>query len=140
MKIRKFKVADIPELVKLVKGEPTVEDYPGEYSQKVFAQMLKDEETMVLVVEEKNKPIAFQEFKLDNAQKRIYLETVVVSKECRGRGIASMLMRELEKFAKSKKYRRIAFVVRKWNKPMNSLAMKAGYKSKDELVFWEKQV
>ena len=140
MKIRKAKSSDIPELVKLVRGESTVEDYPGGYSPKVFKQMLEDKDIVVLVVEEDKKPIAFQEFKIDNSQKRIYLETVIVSKEQRGKGVASKLMNEVENFAKKKKYKRLAFVVRKWNKPMNSLAKKSGYKEKDELIFWEKEL
>jgi ribosomal-protein-alanine N-acetyltransferase len=140
MKIRKLKSSDIPELVRLVRGESAVEDYPGEYSARVFKQMLKEIETIVLVVEEDKKPIAFQEFKIDSAQKRIYLETIVVSKKYRGRGIGSILMKEVEKFAQKKKYGRLAFVVRKWNKAMNTLAKKLGYREKDELIFWEKEI
>ncbi|MBI2629728.1 hypothetical protein HYW76_01375 [Candidatus Pacearchaeota archaeon] len=59
MKIRKIKLSDIPELVKLVRGEKAVEDYSGEYSAKVFKQMMKDKDTIVLVVEE-DKEIAEQ--------------------------------------------------------------------------------
>lgn len=140
MEIRKLKSSDIQELIKLVKGEKTVEDYPGEYSARVFKQMLKDSETVVLVVEEDKKPIAFQEFKIDSVQKRIYLETIVVSKKHRGRGIGSILMKEVEKFAKKKRYGRLAFVVRKWNKSMNALAKKSGYTEKDEMIFWEKEI
>ncbi len=140
MRIRRLKLQDIPELVKLVKGETAVEDYPGEYSAKVFRQMLKEKETIVLVAEKNKKIVAFQEFKIDHAQKRIYLETIVVSRKHRGQGIGSILMEEVERLAKKKKYRRLAFVVRKWNAGMNYLAKKANYKKKDELIFWEKTI
>ena len=140
MKIRKLKLSDIPELVELVKGEATIEDYPGEYSPKLFKQMLEDKDTIVLVVEEDSKLIAFQEIKIDKSQKRIYLETIIVSKEHRGKGIASKLMEEVEKLARQKKFKRLAFIVRKWNKPMNSLAKKLGYTEKDELIFWDKEL
>ncbi|MBI2629727.1 GNAT family N-acetyltransferase [Candidatus Pacearchaeota archaeon] len=86
------------------------------------------------------KPIAFEEFKIDPAQKRVYLETIVVSKLHRGKGIGSILMKQVEKFAKNKSYNRLAFVVRKWNKPMNYLAKKSGYIERDELIFWEKEI
>ena len=140
MLIRKLKSPDIPELVKMVKGENAVEDYPGEYYARVFKQMLKEKETIVLVVEENKRIIAFQEFKIDPAQKIIYLETIIVSKKHRGRGIGSILMKEVEKFAKKNRYGRLAFVVRKWNKAMNTLAKKSGYAEKDELIFWEKEI
>ena len=138
--IRKARKTDIPELVKLVKKEKTVEDYPGEYSTDVFKQMLKDKDTMLFVIEEDKKPIAFQEFKIDKSQKRIYLETIIVSKKYRGRGLASTLIKKVENFAKSKKFKRISFVTRKWNKPMNFLARKQGFKQKDELIYWEKML
>lgn len=140
MKIRRLRLSDIPHLEELVVGESAVEDYPGEYSSKVFKQMLEDKHTIVLVVIEEQKPIAFQEFKIDTSQKRIYLETLVVSKYHRGKGIAQKLMMEVEKIAKSKHLGRLSFTVRKWNKPMNSLAQKLGFIKKDELIFWDKVV
>lgn len=139
MEFREATAADIATLIELVRGEDTVEDYPGEYSEAVFTQMLADEDTIVLVADD-DRPIGFHEFKLDHIQHRAYLETVVVSNAHRGRGIATQLIREAERIARERGCTRSSFLVRARNDPMNMLAKKLGYAEQDRLVLWDKEL
>jgi ribosomal protein S18 acetylase RimI-like enzyme len=141
MRFRKLKLSDVNEIVKLISGERALEDYAGEYSSEVIRKMVHDKNTIAYVFEDKKGHVAaFLEIKLDKIQKRAYLETIIVAKEYRGRGIATLLMKEMEAIARNRKLKRISFLVRKWNKPMNFLAENKGYKKKDELIFWDKEL
>ena len=140
MKIRIMVLTDIPYLVKLVNGERAVEDYPGEYSDKYFKKMFRDKETIVYIALVGNEVVGFQEFSVDKIQKRIFLQTITVSSKHRGKGIARDLIRKVEDYAKKKKIVRISTLVKDWNKSMNGLAHKLGYKKKDKFIFWDKEI
>jgi ribosomal protein S18 acetylase RimI-like enzyme len=140
MKIRKAINKDIPSLIRIVKGVPSIEDYPGEYDKKLFEKMLKDKETILLVAEIENKVVGFKEFKIDKSAKRVYGESIAVAKDYRKQGIGSALFNAMEYYAKKHKFKRISFIVRDWNESMNSLAKKNKYKLSDKFNFWEKEI
>jgi ribosomal protein S18 acetylase RimI-like enzyme len=140
MKIRKATQKDIPDLIKIVKGVPSIEDYPGEYDRKLFEKMLRDKDTILLVVELDGKAVGFNEFKVDKDAKRIYVESVAVAKTHQGKGIARMLMDAMEDYAKKNKIKRLSFIVRDWNDSMNHLAKKSKFKISDKFNFWERRI
>ena len=124
MKIRKANKKDIPALIKIVKGVPSIEDYPGEYDKSLFEKMLKDKETILLIAEIENQVVGFKEFKIDKGAKRVYGESIAVSKDYRKQGIGLTLFNAMEDYAKKHEFKRISFIVRDWNESMNSLAKK----------------
>lgn len=140
MIIRKATSRDIPYLIKIVKGVPSIEDYPGEYDKSLFANMLKDKNTRVIVAEIEGKIVGFKEFKVDRDAKRIYGESIAVLKNYQGKGTAKALFSYMEEYAKKHKIKRISFIVRDWNTSMNFLAKKKGYKLSDKFNFWEKKL
>lgn len=135
--LRKATKVDIPQLVKIVKGVDSIEDYPGEYNKHLFEKMLKDDETHLIVAEINKKVVGFNEFTI-NSDKAMYVESIAVSKNQQGKGIANKLLEEMESYAKKYKIKQIAFIVRDWNIPMNHLAEKRGYKLKTKFNYWEK--
>ena len=137
IKIRKATRKDIPQLVGIVKGVKSIEDYPGEYSKPLFEKMLEDDETIVLVAEINKRVVGFHEFSI-NHDNVINVESIADSKKHQGKGIASILLDEMEKYAKRTHVKRIAFIVRDWNGSMNHLAEKRGYKIKNKFNYWEK--
>ena len=137
IKVRRATRKDIPELVKIVKGETSIEDYPGEYNKYLFEKMLKDDEIHLIVAEINKEVVGFNEFSL-NKDKALYLESVAVSKKHRGKGIANLLIEWMENYAKKNRVKRITFLVREWNDSMNHLAQKRKYNLKTKLNYWEK--
>ena len=137
IKIRKATKKDIPQLVRIVRGVTSIEDYPGEYNKFLFEKMLKDNETTVIVAEVNKKVVGFNQFTI-NRDKVIYLESIAISKKYRGNGIASKLLEVMEDLAKKNKIKKIIFIVRDWNSAMNHLAKKRGYKLKTKFNLWEK--
>ena len=137
IKIRKATKKDIPQLVRIVKGVTSIEDYPGEYNKFLFEKMLKDNETTVIVAEINREVIGFNQFTL-NKDKVMYVESLAVLKKYQGNGIASKLLEVMEDLAKKKKIKKIIFIVREWNNAMNHLAKKRKYKLKTKFNLWEK--
>ncbi len=140
MKIRKANKSDVPKLINIVRGMRCIEDYPGEYNRMLFENMLKDKDTILIVAEIDNEIAGFQEFKIDKSAKRIYGESLAVSKDFQKKGVGSKLLEVMETYAKKNKFKRISMLVRDWNKPMNSLAKKKNYKISDKFNFWEKKI
>ncbi len=140
MKIRKANNRDIPALISIVKGVSSIEDYPGEYNATLFRKMIKDKETILLVAEINNEIAGFKEFKIDKGAKRVWGESIAVSKKFQGKGIGLALLGAMEDYAINKRMKRISFLVRDWNNSMNKLAKKKGYKISDKFYFWEKKI
>lgn len=140
IKIRKAKSKDIPSLIKIVRGVKSIEDYYGEYNKNLFLKIINDKSIILLVAEVENKVVGFKEFKIDKTAKRIYGESLAVSKKFQGKGIGKKLFETMEAYAKKNKFKRISMLVRDWNKPMNELAKKKHYKISDKLYLWEKNL
>ena len=138
IKIRRAVMKDIPELIVIVKGVSSIEDYPNEYNKNYFVKMLK--RNIVLSAEIDDKIVGFAEFEWDKHAKRVFLESVAVAKKFRGKGIASRLLEEAESFAKRKRANLISMLVRDWNTAMNSLAKKKKYVKSDNFYLWGKRL
>ena len=139
MKIRKLQPADIPHVLKLVRFNPAVEDYPGEFSQASFKQILRSKRSIALVAEDK-KPVAIAIFHLDPAKKKVFFEAIVVAKKYRRSGIGSRLIQKMEQLVRKKTYNHIVFLAWTWNKPMLALGKKIKYKEKGTFVLFEKKI
>jgi len=140
MKIRLVSNKDIPQLIRIVKGVKSIEDYPGEYDKNLFSKMIKDKNTIILVGEIDKKIVGFNEFRIDKSSKRVYGESLAVAKKFQNKGIGKKLFNEMEKYAKKNKIKRISMLVRDWNKSMNKLAKKNNYKISDKFYFFEKEL
>lgn len=138
LKIIRANVKDITELIKIVGGVKSIEDYPGEYNRAYFEKMLK--RNIVLLAQLDKKIVGFIEFELDKWAKRVFLESIAVSKKFRGQGIGLRLLDELELFAKKHKAKRISMLVRGWNTAMNSMAKKNKFVKLDKLYLWDKML
>ncbi len=138
LKIRKAIMKDIPDLIAIVRGVKSIEDYPGEYNRNYFIKMLKGH--FVLSAELNGKILGFAEFEMDKHAKRVFLESIAIAKEFRGRGIASKLLEEVELFAKNKGLKLISMLVRDWNTDMNYLVKKKKYRKSDNFYLWEKRL
>ena len=136
--IRKAKMRDIPQLIKIVKGVSSIEDYPGEYNRAYFNKMLN--RNNVLVAEINAKIVGFIEFEWDKDARRVFLESLAVLKKFRGQGIGSKLFGKIELFAKDHKAKRMSMLVRNWNKDMNKLAKKKGFLASDVLYLLERKL
>ncbi|MEK6913658.1 MAG: GNAT family N-acetyltransferase [Nanoarchaeota archaeon] len=139
MRIRKATKRDILKLIMIVKGVKSIEDYPGEYNKLLFEGILKDKDTILLVAEIDKEIVGFEEIKIDRKAKRIYGESLAVSKKFRGKGVGKQLFSKLEGYAKKYNIKRISLLVREWNIPMNKLAKSNNYKISDKFNFWEKK-
>jgi len=140
MSIRKSTLKDIPQLIGIVQGVKSVEDFAGEYSHKMFRDMLNRKNNIFFVEENNNKVRGFIACYVNKQGKRIYLDTIAVAKDQRGKGIANNLTEFIEKWAKDNKMKSIYFNVRDWNRPMNKLAKKRKYKLKERFFLWEKKL
>jgi ribosomal protein S18 acetylase RimI-like enzyme len=138
MLIRKATARDVPALVRIVHGERSVEDYAGEYSSAVFRAMLR-RGAIVYVVELEGEPVGFLEVERDAERKGLYLRTIAVAKEWRGKGVGSALFDLFERLAKRFKVSHTMFLVREWNRPMRALAKKRGYRTADRLLLFTKK-
>lgn len=136
IKIRRATVKDIPKLINIVKGVKSIEDYPGEFSKIYFKKMFKKNNVLVAEIDEEI--AGFVEFEWDSGAKRIFLESVAVSKDHRNSGIGSMLIDYVERFAKKHNAIRISMLTRVWNTPINILAKRKGFMKFDTLYGWGK--
>jgi len=140
VKIRKIKASDVPYLVRMVKGERAVEDYPGEYSFAMFRQMVSGKYTSCLVAEEDAMPVGFIEFQHDPSAGRVFVWAIMVDKAHRREGLASVLLVKAESAARRLNCVRISYLVRTWNKPMLAFARKYGYRATSTLKLFDKKL
>lgn len=140
MKIRKATKKDISKLIEIVKGVKSIEDFPGEYSKDLFNKAITRKENIFLVAEIDNEVTGFVICYFNKEWKRIYIDSLAVKKEYRNQGIATNLVRFIEKFSRDKNVKTIYFNTRVWNIPMVKLAKRNQYKLKEKFYIWEKKL
>jgi GNAT superfamily N-acetyltransferase len=140
MKIRKLEAADIPHLVRLFKGQKTIEDYPNEFTPAVFKSFIGNVNSIALIAEIKGKLAAAELFHLDPVKKKVFLEAIIIDEKHRGKGIASNLIEAMEKYVRQRRYKRIVFFSWAWNAPMHRLARKKGYQAIEKAVLFGKKI
>ena len=136
MKIRKANTKDIPYLIDIVNGISSIEDYPGEFNSLYFKNMLKKNNVLVGIIN--GEVIGFIDFRYDKDAKRVFLESLAVSKKFRRKGVGERLFDEVENFSKVHKVIRMSGLTRNWNDSVNNLCKKRHFKKIDTLYLWEK--
>ena len=123
--IRKASIADTPaifrficELAEFEKAADQVETSIAELEQTVFGENAVVD---ALMCEEDGNPIAFAlwyyTFSTWQGRPGIYLEDLYVTPAARGRGIGTMILKHLARFAVDNGYGRFEWSVLDWNTP-----------------------
>lgn len=141
--IRTFEDRDYPEvlecIVELQDTECALSDMkkPGkEMAEEYFASIYKpmqEEKGDIVVAECEGKVSGFIAYEIednditDKPGQHIYISDLVVLQRFRGRGIATILMKQVEQVAKEKNIKRINIGVMAENQPALQLYLKQGY-------------
>jgi len=138
MEIRKAKKTDLKDLVEIVKGAEILWDYFGKQSHKMILKLINNKDFVFLVAEENKKILGFLDFEIEKEAGRIYLNTIAVRKDSRGRGVGAMLFKKMEEYVIKLKLKKVFFIVRDYNREMNSFAKGKKFKLVTKLNYWEK--
>lgn len=140
MIFRRARISDIPKIIKVIKNERALRGYVREYTKEMLKQAIKNKDRATYVFAGDGNIAAFLEVRLEHMQRRAYLETIIVARRYRRKGIGSLLVNQIEKIAKNRKCKNVSFLSRVNNVAMNFLARKRGYRQKGEFIFWEKEL
>ena len=141
MKIRKATTKDIPQLVRLYKGVKEIADFAGQkYDKNYFKYFIKGKHNIVLVAEDKGNIIGSLNAEFEDDTKFTFFINLVVSTKHRSKGIGRKLMSALAKASKKRRHTRIFGLVYKWNKGMQRLNERMGYKPSGNMILYTKKL
>jgi len=137
--IRLAKSKDIAKLVTLYNSSKNLrgEDSKiSEYHKENIKEYMKKKK--FYVYEETNQILGAM--LLEIYSDYIYLHTIIVDKDNRGKGIGTKLMQKLEQLAKDKKITSIEADTEEENIKMQALFKKLGYKRGKNFIFFMKEI
>jgi len=143
MIIRKGKISDLKELLKLLNSTPELQStaegqtYPLQF---VKGTLTGKDRNLVLIAEENKKLIGFLTAELWKDKKYSYLTDIFVKVEYQKKGVASKLMKEYEKICKKYKMDFIVGSVMVSNKKMQNFVEKLNYKKGHKVYLYEKKL
>lgn len=139
--IRKAKVSDIPQLVKLYSNTKEITDFAGQKHDKAyFSKCFISKVTKVFVAARSEEIVGVTTAEFDPVFKYTYASKIVVSKKHRGQGIATMLMKAVEQESKRLKIKRIFGFVYDWNKNMQKIMEHRGFSPQGKTIIYSKKV
>src|SRR5438270_3649171 len=138
--IRPARVADVPNILELIKALATYERAPNEVvaTEAGLAQVLFGQKPAaeVLLAFEDERPVGFalffHNFSTWLGRPGLYLEDLFVRPEDRGKGYGRTLLVELAKIARDRSCGRLEWAVLDWNEPAIQFYKKLGAKPMHE--------
>lgn len=141
LRIRKGKVSDIPQLIKLYSKVEEIADFDGQkHDRNYFLTFTKSRKMVMLVAEGEGKICGGLNAEFLDFAGYTFLTNVVVAKECRGKGISSRLIKTIERAAKKRGNKAVLLLVYDWNKKMRKVIEHYGYKSGGKTVVYTKKI
>lgn len=139
--IRKGKIADIPQLIKLYSGVKEISDFAGQkYDKNYFLQYIKSKDNIVLVAEQDVKICGALNAEFEDLAKYTFLVNIVVSKKYRGKGIGSLLIKSIEAISKKKKHKQMIGLIFNWNKNMQRIIEHHRYSASHKATIYVKKL
>jgi GNAT superfamily N-acetyltransferase len=142
IRLRKAKKEDCPRLLELVQELATYERAPEEVTVTlehfVESGFGNSPVWWAWVAENESEIVGFALYYIRYSTwkgQRMYLEDILVTNECRGKGIGSLLFNKLIEVSKEKNLKAICWQVLDWNEPaINFYKKYKGVKFSDEWV------
>lgn len=139
LKIRRGTVTDIPQLVKLYSNVREIADFVGQkHDKNYFLEYIKSRYATILVADCKGKICGGLNAEFTDLAGYTFLNNIVVSKECRGKGVSGLLIKSLEKIAKKRGHKAIIVLVYDWNKKMRKVMEHYLYKPSGKTIVYSK--
>jgi len=139
--IRKGKIADIPQLIRLYSGVKEISDFAGQkYDKNYFLQYIKPKENIVLVAEKDGKIYGALNAEFEDLAKYTFLVNLVVSKKHRGKGIGGLLIKSLESISKKRKNKQMIGLIFDWNKNMQKVVEHCKYSASHKAIIYVKKL
>lgn len=124
IRIRKGEIADLPQVLELIKELATYEKAPNEVTvtvsdmerdgfgkEKIFDFFVAEDSSGILGM-----ALFYTKYSTWKG-KCLFLEDIIVRESLRGKGIGAMLFEEVIKVAKEGKVKRMEWQVLEWNEP-----------------------
>lgn len=141
MKIRKAKMGDLKEILKLFNSSKNlIGQDDGYYSDYHIKQYIQGPVFKTFVVEIDKEIVGVALIQVWKKAKYSYLENVVIKKEFMGRGIGKTLMIFLENYVKKGGSNFYFYYSEENNKVMHKLSSKLNYKKGKKFVFYSKEL
>jgi ribosomal protein S18 acetylase RimI-like enzyme len=141
IKIRNARTEDLPQLIKLFGGVKEIADFEGQkHDKNYFMQFMKSKECGVFVAVNGTDVCGAIITEINDLANYVYINNIVVSKECRGKGIGRILMRHIEDICRKKKIARIIALVYDWNTNMQSVMEHYNYEATGKTIVYSKKV
>lgn len=131
---------DAPRILELYNKENylSLSGQKNDYELYLVKEYLSKKSVIFFVCEENGKILGVIMIHLWKSY--INLETMVVDKNARGKGIGKMLMNHVENFARKKKITWLEGITRIQNKEMQGLFAKLNYKRGGEFIAYFKEL
>jgi ribosomal protein S18 acetylase RimI-like enzyme len=142
MIIRKGKLSDSDELLKLLNATPELQpSWEGTlYTRNwVRATLGGKKEDLVLIAEENGKIAGFLMAEMWGKKNHSFLDDLFVRAEYRKKKIATKLMDEYERICKKEKLKNIMLLTLTTNRRMQKFIEKRGYKKGNKFYIYEKK-
>ncbi len=138
IKIRNAKKSDISGLIRLYSGIKEIMAFPGEKHEKEYFSDFMKHGRVLLVAEENKKIMGALNAEIE--KEYVFLNSIVVSKQARKKGIGNLMLNKLEELAKEKKVKSILFLVYDWNRNMRKFCENRKYKPSKKLIIYSKKL
>lgn len=145
MIIRKGKLSDAKELLKIVNATPelhaTEDSTESMYSLNWIKAFLTEKEAaLILIAEENKKIIGFIIAEIWKKHGYSFLSNITILPDFRRKGVGSMLYEKYESRCKKLKLRCINYLVLTTNEKMQNWSAKHGFKKGKLLYYYEKRI
>lgn len=139
--IRKGKMFDIPQLIKLYSGVQEIADFAGQkHDKNYFKAYISSKENALFVAVIGKELCGATNLEIDKPLRFVFLSNIVVSKHHRGKGIGGMLMKQVETFSKKQGIKRMLGLVYDWNINMQKIITHCGYVSNGKAIIYSKKI
>ena len=137
MKIRKFKIEDYEQLIRLWIDAGLPFKPKGRDRKEEFEKQIKKPENLYLTVFKENKLIGF--VMASHNRRKGWINRLAVHPEFQKKGLASLLIKRAEEFFIKEGVDIFACLIEDWNDRSLKLFEKSGYKPHREIIYYTKR-
>lgn len=139
MDIKKASIKDYEKILEIWNSTSSVLDFNiNKYDKKILSNIAKDKDKVLLVAKLNKEVIGTILAKLDIQSGFCYVNKLIIDTIYRNKGVGSKLLKEIEKFAKKKKCKRISLLGFNENEIFNDFLIKQKYEAKTITMFQKK--